>query len=65
MIVLTRFTRIGAYVAGTWLIGIALDFLTTGHSFDIAVRDVVMALGAFTLARLAEVRCAGHEARSV
>jgi hypothetical protein len=26
----------------------------TGHYFDVAVRDVVMAIAAFTLARLAE-----------
>jgi hypothetical protein len=39
-----------------WLVGIALNLLTTGHYFDIAARDVVMAVGAFALGRLSEVR---------
>jgi uncharacterized membrane protein YphA (DoxX/SURF4 family) len=56
IIVLTKFTRIGAYVVMGWLIAIALNLLTTGHYFDIAVRDLVMSLGAFTLAKMTEVR---------
>jgi hypothetical protein len=39
-----------------WLLLIALNLITTGHYFDIAVRDVVMAVGAFALARLAELQ---------
>jgi uncharacterized membrane protein YphA (DoxX/SURF4 family) len=54
--VLTKLTRLGAYVAAIWLVGIALNILTSGHHLDVAVRDLVMALGAFTLARLEEVR---------
>lgn len=54
--VLTRFTRLGAYVACAWLALIALQLLTTGRFFDVAVRDVVLSLSAFTLARLAEAR---------
>ncbi|HET8946016.1 MAG TPA: DoxX family membrane protein [Candidatus Polarisedimenticolia bacterium] len=50
--ILTRWTRLGAYVACGWLLAIALNLLTTGNFFDIAVRDVEIALGAFTLARL-------------
>jgi hypothetical protein len=53
--ILTGWTRLGAYVASVWLLGIATN-LALGGFFDIAVRDVVMALAAFTLARLAEVR---------
>src|SRR5687767_12151148 len=48
--------RLFGYVAAAWLSGIAVNLLTTGAFFDVAVRDVVMALAAFTLARLAEVR---------
>lgn len=58
VLVLSRWTRIGAYVVGAWLIGIALNLVTTGRYFDIAVRDIVMAIGAFTLARLAELATA-------
>ena len=54
--VLTVATRAGAYIASAWLVAIALNLLTTGQYFDVAVRDVLMAIAAFTLARLTEVR---------
>jgi hypothetical protein len=53
--VLAGWTRLGAYVASAWLLGVAANLVTAGF-YDVAVRDVVMALAAFTLARLAEVR---------
>jgi hypothetical protein len=53
--VLTAWTRLGAYVASAWLILVALNLILAGY-LDVAVRDVVMAIGAFTLARLTEVR---------
>jgi uncharacterized membrane protein YphA (DoxX/SURF4 family) len=46
--------KIGAYIVMAWLIVIALELLTTGNYFDIAVRDLVMAVGAFCLARLSK-----------
>ena len=49
-------TRLGGYVVAAWLTLIAVNLLTTGRFFDVAVRDLVMATGAFTLARLSEVR---------
>ena len=52
--ILAGLTRLGGYVAAAWLAGIALNLVTTGHFFDIAVRDVAMAIAAFTLARLTE-----------
>ncbi len=55
-LVLSRHTRIGAYVVSAWLVGIALNLVTTGQYFDVAVRDLVMAVGAFTLAKLSEAR---------
>jgi uncharacterized membrane protein YphA (DoxX/SURF4 family) len=54
--VLTVATRIGAYVAAAWLVAIAVNLVTTGQYFDIAVRDVLLAVAAYTLARLTEVR---------
>lgn len=54
--ILTRWTRLGAYVAAIWLVLIAVNLLTTGMYFDVAVRDVEMALAAFVLGRLTEVR---------
>ncbi len=55
LMVLTRWTRIGAWIAAAWLVLIAIDLVTLG-TFDVAVRDLAMAVGAYTLARLAEVR---------
>lgn len=54
--VLTFATRLGAYVVAAWLTAIAVNLITTGHYFDVAVRDVLLALAAITLARLTEVR---------
>ena len=50
----TRWTREFAVVVGIWLLCIAVDLLL-GRFYDIAVRDVVMAISAFSLARLAAV----------
>jgi hypothetical protein len=47
--------RIGAYVASAWLLLVAVN-LALGAHFDLAVRDVVMSIAAFTLARLLEVQ---------
>ena len=57
--VLAGLARLGGYVIAAWLTAIALSLVTTGHFFDVAVRDLVMALGAFTLARVAEIRQEG------
>lgn len=54
--ILTKWTRVGAYVASAWLLAIAINLISTGMFFDIAVRDVEMALAAFVLARMTEVR---------
>jgi len=54
--ILAKWTRFGAYIASLWLLLIAINLVTTGAYFDVAVRDVEMALAAFVLARLTEVR---------
>jgi len=54
--ILTRWTREAGYVAMVWLVLIALNLVTTGRYLDVAVRDVEMAIAAYTLARLTEVR---------
>ncbi len=54
-VILAGYTQLGGYVAAIWLVGIAVNLVTTGHYFDVAVRDVAMAIAAFTLARLTEV----------
>lgn len=41
--------KIGSLIVSLWLVGIAVNLLLTGEYFDIAVRDLVMAIGAFSL----------------
>jgi hypothetical protein len=55
-LVLTKYTRLGAYIVSAWLVAIAVNLITTGQYFDVAVRDLVMACGAFVLAKLTEAR---------
>jgi hypothetical protein len=52
--ILAAAPRPGAYVASAWLLLVAFNLALGGH-FDIAVRDVVMSIAAFTLARALEV----------
>lgn len=59
--ILTAWTRIGAYVAAAWLLAIALNLVTTGMFFDVAVRDVILAISAYTLARMTEALAAETE----
>ena len=54
--ILTKWTRLGSYVASGWLLAIAINLVSTGMFFDVAVRDVEIALAAFVLARLTETR---------
>jgi hypothetical protein len=53
--VLTSLTRLGAYVVMAWLVLIALNLIAAGY-YDIAVRDLAMAVGAYTLGRVAALR---------
>ena len=53
-------TVVGAYVVMAWLICIAIQLLIGGHYFDVAVRDLVMAVGAYTLAQLTRMSSAAR-----
>ncbi|HEY9002064.1 MAG TPA: hypothetical protein VIM89_11975 [Mucilaginibacter sp.] len=44
--------QIGAWIVSAWLVLIALTLIFSGHYLDVAVRDIVMAIGAFVLAKL-------------
>ncbi|MGZ3839578.1 MAG: hypothetical protein ACXVBI_13470 [Flavisolibacter sp.] len=57
--------HIGAYVVMTWLALIALTLIGGGHYFDVAVRDLVMAIGAYSLARLSAPAAAYSRKSSV
>jgi hypothetical protein len=52
--ILTRWTVIGSYVAAAWLVAIAVNLVASGNFLDVAVRDLVMAIAAYALARLTE-----------
>ena len=56
LIVLSKWTKIGSYIVMLWLVSIAVNLLTTGMFYDLAVRDVEIAVGAFALSQLAAVR---------
>lgn len=56
MIVLSRWTKIGSYIVMLWLIAIAINLATTGMFYDLAVRDLEIAVGAFVLSQLSIVR---------
>src|SRR5262245_58662502 len=62
-VILAGYTQLGGYVAAIWLLAIAVNLVTSGHYFDVAVRDVAMSIAAFTLARLTEAGV-GAEART-
>jgi len=56
LVVLSRWTKIGSYVVSLWLIGIVANLLTTGMFYDLAVRDVELAISAFALAQITAAR---------
>src|SRR5918911_3513279 len=44
LMILTRWTRVGSYVAMLWLALIAVNLISTGSFLDVAVRDLEMAI---------------------
>lgn len=52
ILVLSRWTKIGSYVVMVWLLAIAVNLLATGMFYDLAMRDIEIALGAFALSQL-------------
>jgi hypothetical protein len=56
LVVLSRWSKIGAQIVALWLVGIAINLLTTGMFYDLAMRDIEIAIGAFVLSQLTAVR---------
>jgi hypothetical protein len=56
LIVLSRWTKIGSYIVTVWLLAIAVNLALTGMFYDLAMRDVEIAIGAFALSQLSAVR---------
>lgn len=46
---------IGGWIVMAWLICIALQLIAMGKYYDVAVRDLVMSIGAMSLARLSRI----------
>ena len=53
--ILTKLARLGAYVAMGWLVLIAVNLLLAGMP-DVAVRDLAMAVGAYSLGIVAGLK---------
>lgn len=56
LIILSKFTRLGAYIVALWFFIIVADLLSIPGFYDIAVRDVVLGVGALALGRLVTLR---------
>jgi hypothetical protein len=56
LLVFTRYVRYAGYVIMAWLLAISLNLVAQGQFLDVAVRDIELSLGAFTLAKLSEIR---------
>jgi hypothetical protein len=48
--------KIFGFVVSAWLVGIIVNLLLFGTYYDIALRDLGLAVGAFALARLATIQ---------
>jgi hypothetical protein len=54
-IIVLKKTEIGGYIVAAWLTVIALTLLLGFNYVDVAVRDLVMAISAFAMARLSRI----------
>jgi uncharacterized membrane protein YphA (DoxX/SURF4 family) len=54
--VLFGLSRIFGYVAMLWLWAIAANLISSGTYYDIAVRDILLGMSAYALARVTEAR---------
>ena len=61
VLVFTRWTRYAACIVAAWLVAISASLVSQGLFLDIAVRDLELALGAFVLAKLTEIRQTAEE----
>lgn len=57
IIVLVK-TNIGAYIVSAWLVLLALTLIVGGKFLDVAVRDLVMAIGAYSLGKITQITSA-------
>jgi len=55
-LVLSRFTRWGGYLVAVWMLGIIGNLVTMHAFYDVALRDLLIGVAAFSLAKLTEAR---------
>ena len=60
IIVLVR-PKIGSFIVGAWLVCIAFSLIATWSYVDVAVRDLAMAIGAFSLFMITNDKVASSE----
>ena len=60
--ILTRWTKLGAYVASAWLAIVAVDLITAGRSLDAAFAYLALSAVAFALARSTPARAKAEAA---
>ena len=56
VILLSSLTRLGAYFVALWFFMIAGDLISMHAFYDIALRDIVLGVGALALGRLISLR---------
>lgn len=56
LLVLTNWTKLGAYGIFVWFLIIIVNLLSMFKYFDIAVRDLVLAIGSLALAKLTTLK---------
>jgi hypothetical protein len=56
VIILSHYTRIGAYLVALWFFIVVADLVSMHNFYDIALRDFVLGIGALTLGRLISLR---------
>jgi len=54
-IIVLKKAEIGGYIVAAWLTAIALTLLLSFRYVDVAVRDLVMAVSAFAMARISKI----------
>lgn len=54
-IIVLKKAEIGGYIVAAWLTAIALTLLSGLNYMDVAVRDLVMAVSAFAMARISKI----------
>lgn len=56
LLILSKLTKIGAYLTSAWLFLIAINLFSMYIYLDIVVRDIVMAISAIALGQLTDIK---------